>query len=207
MRRTIFDTPIVKHVMRVVALLYLRTIGWRLEGTLPDAPKYVVIVAYHTSNWDFPILVALAFALRVKSFWMGKHTLFRRPFGPFFRWLGGIPIDRNSPHNVVAQCIEHFEHNDSMVLTIAPEGTRKKVPFWKTGFYRIACGAKVPIVMAFVDYRRKVGGIAAVVTPTGDIEADIRIIRDVYANVTAKYPDQAVPPKVRPSTIDNPPAP
>ena len=198
MSRTIFETPGVSHAARWLCVLYLRVTGWRKVGDVPDPPKYVVIIAPHTSNWDFPILVALAFALRVSACWMGKASLFRWPFGVFFRWLGGIPIDRSAAHNVVDQCVRRFDESDKMVLGLTPEGTRKKVEFWKTGFYHIARGAHVPIALAFVDYERKVGGFGPVIVPTGDLAADMAPIRTFFGGVVAKYPEKTGPAAVRP---------
>jgi 1-acyl-sn-glycerol-3-phosphate acyltransferase len=119
---------------------------------------------------------------------MGKETLFRWPINGFFKWLGGIPIDRSKSKNVVAQSIQHFHENEKLILTIAPAGTRKKVKKWKSGFYHIANGANVPIVLGFLDYRRKVGGIGPVIYPTGNFEADMKTIRAFFNGVTGKYP-------------------
>jgi 1-acyl-sn-glycerol-3-phosphate acyltransferase len=196
-----FDTPIVKTLLYRIALSLLKLGGWRMEGSLPDVPKFVMIAAPHTSNWDLPVMLCLGFAFRTKLFWMGKDTLFRWPFGAIMRWLGGISIDRTRSHNLVAQSAELFRKEEGLVMVVPPEGTRQKVRYWKTGFYRIAESANVPIVLGFIDYRRKVGGIGPVVTPTGDIEADMETIRAFYAKITGKYHDQtdaaAVTPRSR----------
>jgi 1-acyl-sn-glycerol-3-phosphate acyltransferase len=172
---------------------------WRIEGKLPDTPKFVLIAAPHTSNWDLPVMLSLAFAFRTRLFWMGKDTLFRRPFGAIMRWLGGIPIDRSKSHNVVEQSAEHFRKAESLVMVVPPEGTRQKVRYWKTGFYRIAESAGVPIALGFLDYRRKVGGFGPTVVPTGDIEADMETIQAFYANITGKHSDQFDQADVTPS--------
>ncbi len=195
-----FDTPILNVLLRRLALLLMWIFRWRMEGELPDTPKFVLIAAPHTSNWDLPVMLSLAFAFRTGMFWMGKDTLFRRPFGAVMRWLGGIPIDRSKSHDVVQQSAEHFRKADSLVMVVPPEGTRQKVRYWKTGFYRIAERANVPIALGFLDYRRKVGGIGPVVVPTGDIEADMETIRAFYANVTGKYSDQSDQADVTPSS-------
>jgi 1-acyl-sn-glycerol-3-phosphate acyltransferase len=122
---------------------------------------------------------------------MGKDALFRRPFKAFFRWLGGIPVDRSKPHNAVEQMVEIFAARESFILAVAPEGTRKRVEDWKTGFYRIAYGAGVPIVLGFIDYGRREGGIGPVVRPSGNLEADMEKIRAFYASKTGKYADQS----------------
>jgi 1-acyl-sn-glycerol-3-phosphate acyltransferase len=191
MRYTIFDTPVISPLIRRLALSLLKVFGWRLEGRLPDVDKLVVIAAPHTSNWDLPVLLGLAFALRAKACWLGKHSLFRWPFGFLSRWMGGIPVYRSASHNMVAQSVEMFRNSDELILTIPPEGTRGKVSHWKTGFYYIALGAETPIAMGFIDYKRKAVGVGPTLYPTGDIEADMEIIRNFYINVTAKYPDKA----------------
>jgi 1-acyl-sn-glycerol-3-phosphate acyltransferase len=186
LQHTIFDTPVIKTLMRWLSLIILKIMGWRFEGRFPDIPKFVLIAAPHTSNWDFPITIFIAFALKAKIYWMGKEAIFRWPFKNFFLWLGGIPIDRSKSNNVVEQMIQKFSENKKLILTIPPSGTRKRVMKWKTGFYYISRGADVPIVLGFLDYKRKVGGIGPVYLPTGDIEADMRGIRAYYAGIQGK---------------------
>jgi 1-acyl-sn-glycerol-3-phosphate acyltransferase len=199
MRYTIFDTPVISPLMRGLAFALLKIFGWRVEGRLPDLDKLVVIAAPHTSNWDLPILLGVAFALRARACWLGKHTLFQGPFGFLSKWMGGIPVYRSASQNMVAQSMEMFRNSEKLILTIPPEGTRSKVSHWKTGFYYIALGAEIPIAMAFIDYKRKASGVGPTLYPTGDIEADMEIIRNFYANVTAKYPDKASPPALAPN--------
>jgi 1-acyl-sn-glycerol-3-phosphate acyltransferase len=194
-----FDTPILNVLLRRLALFLMWIFRWRIEGKLPDTPKFVLIAAPHTSNWDLPVMLCLAFAFRTGLFWMGKDTLFRRPFGAIMRWLGGIPIDRSKSHNVVEQSAEHFRKAESLVMVVPPEGTRQKVRYWKTGFYRIAENAGVPIALGFLDYRRKVGGFGPTVGPTGAIEADMETIQAFYANITGKHSDQFDQADVTPS--------
>ncbi|MFY9111540.1 MAG: lysophospholipid acyltransferase family protein [Desulfomonilia bacterium] len=198
MHYTVFDTPVVRPVFRWISRMSLKAAGWKVVGEPPRDPKYVIVAAFHTSNWDFPIGLFMAFALGVKIYWIGKDSLFRRPFGPLMRWLGGIPVNRRCSHNMVSRTIEAFQEHESLGIAITPEGTRGKAPYWKTGFYHIAVGAGVPIVLAFLDYRLKTGGIGPVMFPTGDIEADMVKIRDFYADVTAKYPEYASPPILKP---------
>ena len=130
----------------------------------------------------------MAFALKARIHWMGKTAIFRRPFKGFFQWLGGIPVNRSQSDNLVELSIQQFHRSEQLILTIAPAGTRKRVISWKSGFYHIACGADVPIVLGFLDYRRKVGGIGPVVYPTGDIKADMETIRAFYDDITGKNP-------------------
>lgn len=190
MHYTIYDTPILSFILQKLSLSILGVFGWRVEGRLPNIPKFVAI-ATHTTNWDFPVMLLLAFALRAKISTFGKDSLFRWPLGVFFRWCGCIPIDRSKSTNVVEAMIQVFGNNEKLILVITPEGTRKKVKSWKTGFYYIAQGAQVPIVLAFIDYRRKVAGIGPVITPTGDIEEDIEKIKSFYANVSEKFPEKS----------------
>jgi 1-acyl-sn-glycerol-3-phosphate acyltransferase len=196
---TIFDTPVLNALLHRLSFFLLKIFDWRTEGTLPKVRKYFMIAAPHTSNWDLPVMLTLSFAFRVKMFWMGKDALFRWPFGPLFRWLGGISIDRSKSTNVVAQSIELFREKEELVLVVPPEGTRKSVKSWKTGFYYIASGAGVPIVLGFLDYRRKAGGFGPAITPTGDIEADMEKIRAFYVNITGKYPAKTDHATVKPS--------
>jgi 1-acyl-sn-glycerol-3-phosphate acyltransferase len=190
LRYTVYNTPVLTALLQWLSLLILGIIGWRVEGRLPNIPKFVAI-ATHTSNWDFPVMLLLAFALRTNISVLGKASLFRGPFGLFFRWCGCIPIDRTKSANAVETLVRLFRESERLILVVSPEGTRKKVRYWKTGFYYIAHGARVPIVLSFIDYRRKAAGIGPLITPTGDIEADIEIIRSFYAQVSGKYPEKS----------------
>lgn len=195
MRMTIFDTPIISSLAQLFAWTFLKLNGWKKEGEIPDAPKYVLIGAPHTSNWDTVFVLSLAFAYRVKIFFMVKDAMFRWPIGWFFRWLGGIPVDRSKSTGMVAQTIDIFNQNERLVICIPPEGTRKKVRKWKTGFYYIALGAGIPISLGFMDFKRKRGGFGPLLIPTGDIEADMKVMHDFYATVSGKYPELTCPPE------------
>ena len=190
MHYTIFDTPLLRNFMRALSIMLLRLRGWRIEGNFPDLPKYVLIAAPHTSNWDFPLTLGVCFALRAKLYWMGKHTLFWGPLGPVMRWLGGIPVMRSRNNSLVQQMVTVYQQSAQLVVAIPPEGTRQRVKEWKTGFYHIACGAQVPIVLAYMDYARKVCGFGPVFYPTGDIAADMSRIQDFYRDKVGKHPDQ-----------------
>ena len=178
-------------IRRAIALGLYRLAGWRVEGEAPDTDKFVVIAAPHTSNWDLPLMLAVAYMFRVRLQWMGKDDLFKGPFGWLMRAMGGIPVDRSKANNVVAQMVEIFRNADQLAVAIPPEGTRAKVRYWKTGFYNIAHGAGVPIALGFLDYARKVGGIGMTLHTTGDYEADLEIIKAFYAGVTGKFADRA----------------
>ncbi|BBF85873.1 acyltransferase family protein [Aquitalea magnusonii] len=190
MHHTIFDTPILRDLMRALSIFLLRLRGWRIDGNFPDLPKYVLIAAPHTSNWDFPLTLGVCFALQAKLYWMGKHTLFWGPMAPVMRWLGGIPVLRSRSNSLVQQMVAVYQRSDKLVVAIPPEGTRQRVKEWKTGFYHIACGAQVPVVLAYMDYARKVCGFGPVFYPCGDITVDMPKIQAFYQDKVGKYPDQ-----------------
>jgi 1-acyl-sn-glycerol-3-phosphate acyltransferase len=201
MHRTIFQTPIVKPIMRGVSRLLLRLMGWRAEGMriedMARTPKFVLIAAPHTSNWDFPVTLMLCFALELEVYWMAKASLFVWPIGWLSRWLGGIPIDRRASNNTVQSTIDTFARCQRLAIIVAPEGTRGKVTHWKSGFYHIAHGAGVPIGMAYLDFARKAGGVGKFFVTSGDIEADMVQIRHFYRGIKGKHRDQFDPDAVR----------
>ncbi|MBP6006806.1 MAG: lysophospholipid acyltransferase family protein [Rhodoferax sp.] len=188
MQRTIFSTPIVNSLLRAFSLLFLKLAGWKVLGTLPaQARKSVFIAAPHTSNWDLPYTLMVAFVLRLNINWMGKASIFRFPFGPLMRWLGGVAVDRSKANNLVAASAQAIrEANGALQLIVPPEGTRSKTRYWKTGFYHIAVMAQVPIVMAYMDYERKISGLGPMFVPTGDLEADMLQIKAFYAPFKGK---------------------
>lgn len=194
MHRTIFDTPISKDMLRLVAILYLRFMGWQAEGEAPKAQKFVLIAAPHTSNWDVAFMIAVVSVLRINIYWLGKRSLFFGPLGPVLMWFGGVPVDRARPSATMVQVIKSIRSADEIALAIAPEGTRKKVRSWKRGFYAVASGAKVPIALGYLDYGRKVGGIGPLFEPTGDYDADLEKIKDYYSSIQGKYPTMSVVP-------------
>jgi 1-acyl-sn-glycerol-3-phosphate acyltransferase len=151
----------------------MRVAGWRIEGNFPDVNKLVIIVAPHTTNWDFFIGVAAFFALRLRIRFLIKNTVFRWPVAGILDWLGGIPVDRAAPHGDVPQAIESFAQRDRLALAITPEGTRRRGVPWHTGFYYIALGARVPIAPATFDYRERVVHLGPALYPGDDVEADL----------------------------------
>jgi 1-acyl-sn-glycerol-3-phosphate acyltransferase len=188
---TVHETPVIRTLMRLLAMAFFYGMGWRTEGRKPEPLKYVVIAAPHTSNWDFIYTLCACFIFRVCPMMMMKKTWFHWSIGWFFRWLGAIPVDRSKSNGVVVQSIQAFQEADQMVLMVPPSGTRKKVLYWKTGFYHIAVGARVPIVLGFLDYRRKIAGLGPGIDPTGDIDVDMVEIRKFYSDVTGRYPEMA----------------
>ena len=182
----------------LVGRAYLKVAGWKTEGELPNSSKGVLIAAPHTSGWDLPYMLAVAWVYRLDLHWIGKHTLFRGPIrGPFLRWLGGIAVDRRSRNGVVAQIVNHFDDNDTMVLAIAPAGTRGQAKHWKSGFYHIAHGAQVPIICGFLDFERKVGGVGLSFIPSGDIAKDMDRIRAFYEGIEGMYRDRKTEVRLR----------
>lgn len=169
----------------------LKLMGWRIEGQLPKLDKFVAIGAHHTSNWDFVIFIALKFVLRLNARWFGKHSIFRWPFGGLMRSWGGIAIRRERTLNTVEQAIQAFREHDQFILVLSPEGTRKKVERWKMGFYHIAMGAGVPIVLGALDYRNRRVVIGPTFRPTGDEKADLANILAFFRPYVPKKPEYA----------------
>lgn len=192
MHRTIFTTPGLSTLLRGVSLAWLKLAGWTVQGSLPpEARKSVFIAAPHTSNWDLPYTLFASFALRLTPYWMGKSSIFKFPFGGLMRWLGGIPVDRSQSNNLVAASAAALQAADGPVqLIVPPEGTRSKTIYWKTGFYWIAVTARLPIVMAHMDYPRKLVGLGPLFEPTGDVNADMAEIKRYYAQFKGKNSDQ-----------------
>ena len=181
-----------------MALIVLTVLGWRIIGITPNEPKMVVVAGPHTANMDGFLLVMTAWYLRVKLQWMVKAEILRPPLGWLVRWGGGVPIDRSSRHNTVAQAVQAFAERDKFVLVVAPEGTRSRSDHWKTGFYWIAHEAQVPLYMARMDYGRKVVEIKdGLLHTTGDIEADMERIWDVYRPIVARFPEKVSEMRLR----------
>src|SRR5689334_14165978 len=155
MKTTIFNTPVLSTAYHYLARFIMWLLGWHVDGTLPDLPKFILIGAPHTSNWDFVLFLGVIFTLRANVRFMGKAELFRNPFGGFFYYCGGVPVDRKKATGLVEQMVEACNKSDQFILTIAPEGTRHHVTEWKRGFYHIAKNAGIPIVMAKVDGKHK----------------------------------------------------
>ena len=188
MHHTIFDTPVINVLMHWLSRMTLRLAGWRVVGGAPTVPKYVLIAAPHTSNWDFPVALMVCFALRLRVYWMGKDSLFPPLVGGVMRWLGGIPVNRARSGNLVQATVDAYNSNARLIVIVPPEGTRSKVTQWKTGFYYIAQGAGVPIALGYLDFRKKEAGLSRMFQPSGDIAADMVEIQAFYAGITGKNP-------------------
>lgn len=197
--RAIFSA--VKKLESHIGKLALGTVGWRTEGDVPNVPKYVLIAAPHTSNWDLILMLLCGMVFDVWPSWAGKHTLFTSPLGPLLRSLGGIPIDRRAAHNMVDQLAAMFSERQELVLAVPPEGTRGLAPHWKSGFYYIALTAGVPICLGYLDFGRKRGGLGPLIYPTGDVRADMDKIRAFYKDMRGRYPEKQGP--IRLAAEDN----
>ena len=177
--------------MKALARALLRLAGWRLAGSAPSVARSVVIFAPHTSNWDFPLLLLVRSAFGRRVHYLGKHTLFRPPFGWFFRATGGIPVVRHERHHFVERSARHFAEKRELWLAISPEGTREWTDHWKSGFYRIALAARVPVLCAFIDAAKKECGLGPLVELTGDSERDLAAFRAFYESKRGIHPERA----------------
>lgn len=193
MHFTIHDTPGVIHFMRLLSWLVLKLGGWKVVNVAPATGSYLIIAAPHTSNWDFPLGIAIAFHLRLKVYFIAKHTLFNGFAGPIMRWLGGVPLNRGASKNFVDASVEIYANSENLIFAIAPEGTRSSVGRWKTGFYHMAKGANVPLALAYFDFSKRIGGIGKMLNTTKNIDADMQAIADFYEPVMGKYPNNFNP--------------
>ena len=176
------------RLTRAAGRWVLRLWGWRFEGVIPDHPKMVVIAAPHTTAWDFIVGMVAIFAIGIRVSWLGADWVFRFPM---MRSLGGIPVDRSRRHDLVARTVESFAGRERHVLALSPEGTRSKRVPWRTGFYHIARGAEVPVLLAAIDQRAKLLSIGPSFLPSGDYEADMEEhIRPFYGEYLDKYPER-----------------
>ncbi|MCB1684684.1 MAG: 1-acyl-sn-glycerol-3-phosphate acyltransferase [Pseudomonadales bacterium] len=189
---------IIKSVARF--LLWLG--GWKISGQPPDLPRYVLVAAPHTSNWDFVWVMAIAVRCGVRISWFAKDAMFIPPFGTIFRRFGGIPVDRSTSTDLVARLTQRFAESEKLILTVPVEGTRGYVPHWKSGFYRIAMAAGVPVVLGHLNYRTRVGGFGRALHLTGNVSADMDQIRDFYKDAHGKYPDLASPMRLKEEQSD-----
>lgn len=176
--------------MKFLSKLILQHImGWKVINDFPSLDKYVIIAAPHTSWQDFPIGILVKFLKKAPINYIGKDSLFKSPFGFIFRWLGGAPVDRSKSTDKVQAIVDIFNSKDHFVLALSPEGTRQKVEKWKTGFYYIAKGAKVPVVMATLDFENKQVNISDPYNLTDNMESDMQHFRQYFKGVKGKHPE------------------
>lgn len=178
-----------RWLFKPLARLVLWLAGWQIDVRLPALPKAVLIGAPHTSNWDFVFGISAVFLSELDIRFYAKHQLFRGPLGWLLRWFGGRPVNRGAAASVVEQTREFFAQSDSLYMTLAPEGTRARVDKWKSGFWRMAVAAQVPIVCGYIDYQKKQVGIGPIITPSDNYEADLARILDYYAGISAAHPE------------------
>ena len=176
--------------MILIGKLLLKLIGWKTVGSLPQEKKCVIIAAPHTSNWDFIIGRLSYLASGKKIFFLIKKEFFFFPVGGILRKLGGIPVDRGRKNNTIQQVAKLFNEQDELFLTVAPEGTRKKVKRWKRGFYLIEKRSNVPIYMGKINYKTKEIGFFTKLETTDDIEADMKTLKSFYKNACARHPEK-----------------
>jgi len=175
-------------MLRKIANALLRISGWEVVGEVPDFAKAVYIAAPHTSNWDGFWLIVGKTVLGLEARFLVKHSLYWWPLGAILNWFGAIPVDRSGGSGVVQELIDLFRDSDRLNLALAPEGTRKWTQYWKTGFYRIAVDADVPIVLCFIDYSEKKMGIGGTFKPTGDVQEDLLYLRNFYRPFMPRHP-------------------
>lgn len=188
MHKTIFDSPILAPALRWLSRRIFRLKGWEIDfSARQGVDKCVIIGAPHTSNWDLPYALMLAFSQELPIYWMGKVQIFKPPFRGLMMWLGGIPIDRSAAHNAVSQAAEQFSNAEQLYMVIAPEGTRAKVETWKTGFYHIAHQSGVPILPVYLDMKQRKAGIYCCYRTSGDADQDIAEIRAMYGDLLLRH--------------------
>ncbi len=181
MQHTLFSTPILSSVLRVISRVMLKIIRWRVIGALPEGQrKYVLIVAPHTSNWDFILFIFAVSVLRLQPSVLIKSTLFVGPLGWFLRYCGAIPVNRTQANSLVDYIAGIYAERDEFVLIITPEGTRSANPNWKRGFHHVARKAEVPVLIVYVDSAIRTIGIEGLMDPSDDVDADIRQLKQFY---------------------------
>ncbi|MDP5210565.1 1-acyl-sn-glycerol-3-phosphate acyltransferase [Microbulbifer sp. 2205BS26-8] len=196
MQKTIFNTPVVTPLMRQIAKLLLKLHGWRVKGNQHSLKlkKYVLLGAPHTTNWDGYFFILAALKLKLTPQWMGKDRLFKFPLGRPMRWFGGIAVNRSKANNLVEATIRQFRLNKELIIAIPPEGTRGMAERWKTGFYHIARNAKVPVVLGFINFRKKEVGIGPIAQLGENLEVELNKLRAFYADKIGKFPEHYAPP-------------
>jgi 1-acyl-sn-glycerol-3-phosphate acyltransferase len=177
------------HISRAFGRALLSLLRWRIEGQIPDVPQCVMVGAPHTSNWDFVVAIAAKQALGLRVHWLGKHTIFKRPFVGLLRRLGGIPVDRAAAEGLVGTAVRWFREERQLYLGLTPEGTRQKVERWKSGFHRIAVGAGVPILPVRIDWSARAIDLGELLVPTGDYDVDLERLQRRFSAQMARYPE------------------
>jgi len=179
------------YLIQLISYWFFKVLGWKFVGNLPTGKHFLAIGGPHTSTWDFPVGMGLVFHHRLKISFLGKASLFEGAFGNLFRNLGGIPVDRSkNNHELVKQVIDEFESREQFILAMSPSGTRNYSPHWKSGFYKIARAANVPVLLCYIDFKYKKAGIGTSYLLTGNVQEDMNFIRNFYSNVNGKFPEK-----------------
>jgi 1-acyl-sn-glycerol-3-phosphate acyltransferase len=195
-------------IRRAIARAYWATSRWTLRSEPYDTRRPTLLVgAPHTSNWDFVLMLAIAWSTGIHVRWLGKHTLFSGPAGPLMRALGGIPVDRRDPGRVVADVVARIRAGETFSLVVTPEGTRGTGSYWKSGFYRIARDAGLPVTLGYVDRTTMTTGLGPTIELTGDVRADMDVVRGFYADKSGLRPASRTEPRLREEDADGTAAP
>ena len=189
-------------MIKYIARGTLRIFGWKVDKYVPSEDKFVLVGAPHTSNWDFPVGLLSVFSLGMRFKWLAKDSIFIGPPGFILKKFGGIPVDRSVRSTFTNKMIELFNSRKKLILGIMPEGTRSKTNYWKTGFYYIAIGARVPIALAYMDYKLKRAGVGLIFHPTGNIDSDMEKIKEFYKDKFGKHPEKQSEVKLRSKEIE-----
>jgi acyltransferase-like protein len=187
------DAPASGMIVSVLARCIMSICGWKTTGKIPPGTKFILIGEPHTSNWDFLLMFGVAWSKRIEVSWIGKNTIFKKPFGTIMRKLGGIPLDRSSRHNVVVQTAEMFKKTAKLIVVIGPSGTRRKREYWKSGFYWIAHKAQIPILCGYLDFENKTVHVGLSFVPTGNVKKDMDRIREFYKDIRGQHPELETP--------------
>jgi 1-acyl-sn-glycerol-3-phosphate acyltransferase len=178
-------------LLKYISRFCFRLFGWKISGTPVPTDKCIVVSAFHTSNWDFILCMGAQFYSGRKVSWLGKQSLFKPPWGGFFRVLGGIPVDRSQKHGMVGTLAEHIKMERQIILAIFPGGTRKRTSQWKKGFYQIALASEVPLQAMGLDFATKTIVFGELFWPSGNLEKDFKYLREFFAPITAQHPEKA----------------
>ncbi len=179
------------QILRKIGRFGINVSGWTIKGQVPDEERIVIIAAPHTSNWDFILAMLAIFGLNIKLRWLGKHSIFKPGFKNFFKWLGGIPVYRDNPSTLIENVVDIVKKEKSIVIAMTPEGTRKKVKRWKTGFLRIAKQTQSKILLISIDAPTKSIEIGKIFNPTGDSEEDLEFIQKYYSSFRGINPQKS----------------
>jgi 1-acyl-sn-glycerol-3-phosphate acyltransferase len=182
---------------RRMALRLLALFGWSVDVAWPPGPRAIIVIYPHTSNWDFIVGIIARYAIGLPVQWLAKDTLFRGPFDAIFRKWGGIPVNRRQSTGFIGHLLEEFRRRPWMWVVFTPEGTRSYREYWKSGFYHLALEARVPVGLAYIDYKRREVGLRRYLTFTGDVERDLDLIREEYAGKVGRRPGHAGPIRFR----------